>query len=125
MADLTQAEIIAKLTEALSNYLRNNLDPDLFNDYISTVLPAVVTLAVTEGTNAAEDVVAGLAGNNTRPYWDRLIQVASPEERIALAETTRQAAIQDRLNLIKAKEQRWTVFKTSIGIFLSLLLSLL
>lgn len=122
---INKDEIVQKLTEKLGIFLQEQLGEQAFNDYLVTLLPAVVSLAVAEGILAAETVVIGLTSGNTQPYWDALIRAASPADRIPIMETTRQAAIQDTLNIIKRKEQSWTVFKTSLGLFLSLLFALL
>jgi hypothetical protein len=125
MTDLiNKEELVAKLTAALAAFLQEKLGED-FNEYVTTLLPAVVDLAVAEGMLAAEEVVTGLTTGHTQPYWDRLIRAASPEIRIKIMETTRQAAIQDFLHLVKRKEQQWTVFKTALSVLVSLLLTLL
>lgn len=121
---INKEELAAKLTAALAAFLQEKLGED-FTEYVATLLPAVVDLAVAEGMSAAEEVVMGLTTAHTQPYWDRLIRSASPEIRLKIMEATRQAAIVDFLNLVKQKEMRWTVFKTAISMTLSLLLALL
>ena len=125
MTDLiNKEEIAAKLTEALAEFLQEKLGEE-YSEYVATLLPAVVSLAVAESLFAAEEVVVGLTTANTQPYWDRLIRAASPEIRLKIMEATRQAAIEDFLNLVKRKEQQWTVFKTALSVLVSLLLALL
>ena len=123
--NITKEELILKLTQALADFLRDKLGTTVFGEYLDTMLAPVITLAVNEGVAAAEEVLEGLTGNNTRPHWVRLVAVASPEGRIALMKAAEQAAIQDLLLLIKQEKQRWIVFKTAISVMLSLLLSLL
>lgn len=121
---IDKEELAAKLTETLVAFLQEKLGED-FNEYISTLLPAVINLAVTEGTAAAEAAIIGLTSDNSQPYWEALIRAASPETRLNIMETTRQRAIRDTLDLIKRKEAAWTVFKTALSIVITLLASLL
>lgn len=87
---------------------------------LQPLMGIVVEVGVQQGAKAAVQLLEGLAADNSYPYWQWLIAAATPNERVEIMETARQAAIRDRLREMQAREQ-WkaigrVILQVAIGI---------
>jgi len=111
-------EAVLKLLEQLLG------DNEIYNEF-RPVAPAIIKLAIDEGLDEAEKVLKGLVGEDPYPYWERIMRLATPEQRIEIMEQARQAAVQEKIARLERDKKLWSVLKTVIGIGASLLLALI
>ena len=121
MASETQNETVQKLVNMLLEFLVKQFgDQDLFKT-LQPLVPIMVRLGVEEGIAAAEDLMAGLAGDNNYEHWQTLIRISTPEERLVIMEQGRQSAIRQRLRELERNERLKDAFKIGLNILIGVL----
>jgi len=113
-------DLVARITAKLLELLRSvTSDQPEVGERLAGLLPALVELAVSEGQEVANDVLAGLASDDAKDVWDaweKLITAASPEKRIGIMESSRRAAIAETLRKIKRESDQWEILKNIIAV---------
>ena len=117
-------DLAPKITKHLLILLDKLLGDDPAFDAIKPIIPALVKLGVVEGIGVAEHILGGLSQEDSYPQWKKLIESATPEQRITLMEETRQAAIRDKLRQIQRNRERWDILRAVLSFAMSLLLAL-
>ena len=114
-------DLVQKISDMLMAVLVKQFgDQDLF-DTVSPILPVLVRLGVEQGVEQAEATLKGLAGDDPYIEWRRLIESATPDERVVIMEQTRQAAIRDRIREMERRADLYAAFKTGISILIGMI----
>ena len=114
-----------KLAQALLDFLTKTFGQSTMWEIIAPLLPIVIRLGATVGQQAAQDILAGLGGKASYPYWEQVIAAAIPEERIVIMDAANQAAIQDCLNRIAANKALADALKALLSVVVGVLAGLL
>ena len=99
-------ELNQALTTRLMTELGELLDNSEMLEVIAPIVPSIVDLAMREGEDRATELLSGIVSDDTSyAAWQLLIESSTPENRILIMETTRQAAIKEMLLEIEDNER--------------------